>query len=277
VVAARFIAQALVTEFSYANRVLQLTSAHASAFGGTWTQSGSVTLSDPPHFDVTVRADNVACAALLTAVTGERPEFGCERLSADAAVHGPWTGAETLAEHVEGNGRIDMHGGTIPSSSIIGALWDAIVPRVGLKREPRGIGAPTRIDKLSESFVLRGGRMHTNDLSLITDDYTVTGSGGIGLNGSLDLDTEVALSPGGIGKLLTMAALPIPSEVPHLPPIRTRITGTVGSPVIRPQVEQLPFTFVRGLFGGAIGAGQVMTEAAGKGLRSLRDDLKGLW
>jgi hypothetical protein len=271
------IAQALAAGFTYADGVLQLTSARASAFGGTWSQTGSVTLSDPPRFDITMRADHVGCAALLSVVTGEQPQFGCDRLSAEAAVHGPWTGAGTVAESAEGNGRIDMQGGTIPSSSIIGAMWDAIVPRAGLSRQRRGMGAPTRIAKLTESFVLRGGRMHTSDLSLVTDDYTVTGSGNIGLNGSLDLDTEVALSPGGVAKLLTMAALPIPSEVPHLPPIRTRISGTIGSPTIRPQVEQLPFTLVRGLFGGAIGAGQVMTEAAGKGLRGLRDELKGLW
>jgi hypothetical protein len=275
--AARILTDGLVAGFAYADGVLHLTAARASAYGGTWTQTGTVTLTDPPRFDVTLRADNVACATLLRAVTGEQPEFGCDRLSADATVHGPWTGADTVSQHVEGTGRIDMHGGTIPSSSIIGAVWDALVPRIGASRERRRIAAPTRVEKLTESFVLRGGRMQTSNLSLVTDDYTVTGSGGIGLNGSLDLDTEVALSPAGVGKLLTMAALPIPDDVPHLPPIRTRISGTIGAPTIRPQVEQLPLTLVRGVFSGAIGAGEVVTEAAGKGLRGLREGLEHLW
>lgn len=271
--AARIAASDLAGAFTYGEQALHLTSARASLYGGTWTQSGIVTLADPPDFDVSVRAEGIACDALLIAVTGEHPEYGCEHLNAAADVRGEWRGADSVAAHAQGSGHVELTGGTIPSSSIIGALWHALVPLVASGREPRNIGDATRVDRLTESFALRGGRMHTTDLSLITDDYSVTGTGSIGLNGTLDLDTEVALTPSGVTKLLVMAALPIPGELPNLPPISTRITGTVGSPFVRPDVEELPLAVVRGLFQGAIGAG----EEAGRGLRGLRDSLESVW
>ena len=277
VAAARVVASDFAAEFAYADSALHLTSAQARAYGGSLTQHGTVTVRDPPMYDVTVRADDVDCEALLTAVTGERPNYGCERLSAEAAVHGQWTGAESVAHGAQGSGRIEMRGGTIPSSSIIGAVWHAAVPVLAAGREPRNIGAPTRVDRLTESFTLRDGVMHTSDLSLLTDDYTVTGTGRIGLEGTLDLNTEVALTAAGVAKLLVMAALPIPSSVPALPPIPTIITGTVGSPTIRPDVEDLPFAAVRSLFTGARGAGEVLKEGAGRGLRGIKRGLEEFW
>jgi hypothetical protein len=275
--AARLAGSTLQAGFAYADGVLHVNKARASAYGGTWTQSGTVTLSDPPRYDLNVRADNVGCVPLLTAITGERPEFGCEFFNAEASVRGPWTGPDTMAAQAEGSGRLELRGGTVPSSSIIGEIWQAIVPRLATSSNRRHIGAPTRVDRLTESFALRGGQMRTNDLSLVTDDYTVSGHGSIGLDGSLDLDTDVMLTPAGVGKLLTMSALPIPSSVPNMPPIRTRITGSIGSPNIRPDAERLPLTLVRGLFGGAVGAAQVFTDAAGEGLEGVRRGLESLW
>ena len=119
--------------------------------------------------------------------------------------------------------------------------------------------------------------MHTSNLSLVTDDYTVTGRGYIGLNGGLDLDTQIALTAAGITKMLTMAALPIPGNVPSLPAIPTRISGTIGSPDIRPDVDNLPLTAVHSLFAGAFGAGELLKDGAGRSLRSLQQDIERLW
>jgi uncharacterized protein involved in outer membrane biogenesis len=268
-VAARVAAGDIDAAFDVAHGTLNLTSATASAYGGTWSQSGLVTLDEPPHFDIRLRAEGIGCVELLTAVTGEHPEYGCELFNAEAALRGQWNGAETVAQNAQGTGRVEMRGGTIPSSSIIGAMWQAIVPRVAVRATPIRFGAPTRVDHLTESFVLRDGRMTTNDLSLVTDDYTVTGTGSIGLDGRLDLDTNVALTPEGVTKLLLMASLPVPDEVPDLPAVPTDITGTVGSPTILPAVSAIPSAAIRGLFRGVVGAGELVTDKADKGLRGL--------
>ena len=268
-VAARIAASDIDAAFDVAHGTLTLSSATAKAYGGTWSQSGLVTLGEPPRFDIRLRAQDVQCVEMLTAVTGEHPEYGCEIFNAEAAVRGQWSGAESVAQHAHGDGRVEMRGGTIPSSSIIGALWRAIVPRVAVRAEPLQLGAPTRVDQLTESFVLRDGRMTTNDLSLVTDDYTVRGTGNIGLDGTLNLDTNVTLTPEGVTKLLVMASLPIPDEVPNLPAIPTDITGTVGSPTILPAVSEIPFAAIRGLFRGVAGAGELVTDTAGKGLQGL--------
>jgi hypothetical protein len=263
--------------FAYSGRVLHLTSARATAYGGTWTQSGTVVLTEPPSFNVTLRADGVGCDALLSAVIGAHPDYGCEQFSAQAALRGEWTGAQSIARTIEGTGNLAMRGGTIPSSSIIGAVWDALVPLIKIGSAPRVAGAPTRVDHLTESFALEAGHLHTTDLSVVTNDYTITGTGSIGLDGSLDLNTEIALTPEGVTKMLTMAAVPIPGDPGSLPSIPTRITGTLGHPHIRPEVTDVPQAAVQSVLRGARGAADVLQDAAGEGLRGLRWGAHRVW
>ncbi|MGH7785357.1 MAG: AsmA-like C-terminal region-containing protein, partial [Candidatus Binatia bacterium] len=273
----RFTATQLDAAFAFAGNTLQLTAARASAYGGAWTQHGTVELANPPRFTIALQADGVDCNALLTAVTGQVPQFGCERFSAAAQVHGPWTGAARAVQDASGSGQLEMRGGTIPSSSIIAALWQALVPLVDVHAKPHDFGAPTRIERVSESFTLHGGRMDTTDLSVITDDYHVTGRGSVSLDGALALDTEVAMTPNGITKLLIMADLPVPAGGTSLPPIPTRITGTLADPTIIPEASQLPVAAVRVLFQGARGAGEVLKDAAGSGVKALREGFDRMW
>ena len=81
-------ASALEAAFAYADQTLHITSARASFYGGTWTQSGIITLAEPPNYNVSVQTNDVVCDTLLTALTGERPDYGCERLNASATVRG---------------------------------------------------------------------------------------------------------------------------------------------------------------------------------------------
>ena len=273
----RIAATDLDAAFEYADPILHLTSAHARLYGGTWTQSGTVTLADPPSYEATVSIDNVDCADLLTAVTGARPQYGCAQFNADAAVHGEWTGAKRVAHAAEGSGHVEMRGGTIPAATVIGAVSQAVVPLMHVDRHPTALGAPTLVNHLNQSFTLRAGRMETNDLSLVTDDYTVTGTGTIGLNGTLDLETHVALTPEGVTKLLTMAALPIPGSGGTLPPIPTRITGSVSNPLLHPEMSHVPAAAVQGLLAGARGAGERLKDATDSGLRSLEHKVDQVW
>jgi uncharacterized protein involved in outer membrane biogenesis len=274
---ARIGATDLNAAFAASGRVLHLTSLRATAYGGTWTQSGTVELTEPPNFDLTLRADGVSCDALLTAITGVHPDYGCEQFSADAALHGEWTGAKSVAHSAQGNGHVEMRGGSIPSSSIIAVVWDALVPLIKIGSAARALGAPTRVDRLTESFALQAGRMHTSDLSVVTDDYTITGRGSIGLDATLDLNTKIAMTPAGVTKMLTMAALPIPGDPGELPSIPTRITGSIGHPIIRPEVSDVPSTAVLSVVRGARGAADALQDAAGEGLRGLKWGVHKIW
>jgi uncharacterized protein involved in outer membrane biogenesis len=272
--AARIVASDIDVAFAIARGTLHFTSARASAYGGTWSMTGAVTLGEPPKFDVRLNASDVHCDALLTAVVGAHPEYGCDRFNADAALQGEWTGATTVAERAHGSGRVEMLGGTIPSSSIIGALWRSIEPVVPVHGKPTHFSPPTRVQRLTQSFTLNGGRMHTNDLTLVTDDYTVTGAGTIGLDGSLDLQTNVALSPAGVAKLLVIASVSVPRDVPNLPAVPTRITGTLSSPMISPVVTDIPLVAIRGLFGSVRGVGEALTGTAERGIKGFARELE---
>ncbi len=275
--AGRITAAALGAEFAYADDALSVTSARASVYGGTWTQHGSIALADPPTFDTTVRADNLDCAALLTALTGAPPEYGCERFDANATVRGPWTGARTVTRSAVGSGSVTLRGGTIPAASVIGAIWQAVIPLVHAKKDLNDVTAPTHVDHLTQSFTLRDGDLQTSDLALVADDYTITGTGNIGLDGSLDLRTEIAMTEEGVAKLLTMASLPLPGRTDTLPPIAARITGSVDLPVIRPEMADLPTDAIQTLVLDARSAGRALKDAAGGGFEQLQHGLETLW
>ena len=127
-------------------------------------------------------------------------------------------------------------------------------------------------------FELSAGRLSTHALELVTSDYTLSGRGSIGADGSLDLTGEVRFTVDGLQKLIAMASLPIPTgEAPELPPIPTKITGTLRSPIVRPDVSGVSRSSVEALFAGsADGArwvGRTMGEVEGsleKGVGALR-------
>ena len=275
--AGRIAAADVGVEFAYAGDALSVTSARASLYGGTWSQRGSIALADPPTFDTTARADNLDCAALLTALTGAPPEYGCERFDANATVRGPWTGARTVTRSAEGSGAVTLRGGTIPAASVIGAIWQAVIPLVHAKKELNDVTSPTHVDHLTQSFTLQDGDLHTSDLNLVADDYTITGTGNVGLDGSLDLRTEIAMTAEGVTKLLTMASLPLPGRTATLPPIPARITGSVDLPVIRPEMADLPTDAIQTLVLDARSAGKTLKDAAGGGLEQLQHGLETLW
>lgn len=273
VAAARVEATDVSAEFSYGEGALQLATAEAHAYGGIWTQTGTVTMADPPRYDMTVHAERLGCQAVLIAVTGRPPRYGCTTLTADAAVRGAWTGAKTVAQRAEGHGRIEMRGGSIPSASVIGAIWSALAPLV--PRSADGdLGPPTAVEYLTDTFTLNAGRMHTTDLTLVTSDYTLKATGSIALDGMLDLDAEVAMSAAGMTRLITAAALPVPDTPGHLPSIPTRITGTVADPLIIPNAGHIPLAAVQTVLGGVRGAGNLLGTAAESGLRSLERDVR---
>lgn len=264
-------------DFAYEAGTVRIASARERAYGGIWTQRGKVTLGEKPIYAVTFRAEEVECEPLLTALAGGPSPFGCERFNLDAQLHGPWSGARSVAREAAGTGRLSMRGGTIPSSSIVGALLGALEPLAGRESRPPSITAPTRVDWLTQNFALGGGRIETENLSLATSDYTLTGAGSIGLDGSLDLDTEVALTPNGVTKLLVMASLPVRGDLGHLPPIPTHIGGTLADPAVHPQVSGVPMAIVHGLFAGATGAANTLGGEAASGIESVEQGLRELW
>jgi len=140
-------------------------------------------------------------------------------------------------------GSVLLRDGTIPAAAILKPIWNAMVGEGSMRNF---VDQPTHVSHMSDSFTLRDASFDTSDLSLISDDYSVTGVGSIGMDGSLDLETRIHLTSSGMQKMFFFASLPLPTgALPPLPPIPARVKGTIGDPILRPNVGALPASTAR--------------------------------
>jgi len=147
------------------------------AYGGRWQITGAFWLRGRLRLEVAAHADGVDVAALLSAADGHGAktdaDLGRLRMRWDP-LRVPWSGGPRF-ELGEGRGQLRIAGGTLPGTSLLGSL-------VGL--EP----APTPVDSFSALVTLRGGRLHSEALRLVTGDYTLEAQGSVGLDRSVALE-----------------------------------------------------------------------------------------
>ena len=104
---------------------------------------------------------------------------------------------------------------------------------------------------------LRTGVVHVSDLEFVTQDYTMRGTGTIGLDGAVNLRTEVDFSIEGMQRLLLSMAVPIPTGgIQVLPSLPFYVTGTVAAPFFIPDVTSIPRVALRTLFSPIAGVGR---------------------
>jgi hypothetical protein len=256
--------------FDYRDRLLRVEELRVEAYGGTWSAHGSIHFGTPVTFDVEARAQGVKGPELLAALSQGASEadveeesdtagaegsdpFVFDTVEAETHLKGRWVGAETLARHTDGSYRMTLRGGSVRSSALTVAVWNALVgrlPFVGEEISSRSPKESNRIDPLRASYVLRDGRLHTDDLLFVTEAYTLTGTGSMGFDGSVDYSTKVAFTAQGVQKLTVMASVKLPLRYdPHMPPIPVAMTGTLGRSLsIRPQITHVPLHAFRLLF-----------------------------
>ena len=130
------------------------------------------------------------------------------------------------------------------SVSVMKAVWHAFVEKIpGLdeihdrdKREN-----PPRIDHVAQSFRIDGGRVVTDDFSVLTSSFSLTGGGSLDFAGTLDYQMQAVFTSEGIQEMLSLSALHLPSsEQPKLEPIPLHISGSVREPDINADLSHVP-------------------------------------
>jgi hypothetical protein len=165
-------------------------------------------------------------------------------------------GSAVVPPNLAGGGRIDFRGGDLGSSNLARLIFDAmlsIMPKGGA-HDDKPAAHPAKIDYLRADLKIADGVVAISKLDFVTDDFTVTGSGGISFDLEVLLDLEVALTTSGVARLLTSAQLPIPRKIGGLPPTPIRIKGEGGKLTGRPMVTKLPLATAGYVVGGAVNA-----------------------
>ena len=251
--------------FALADDGLTLTDLRFASCGGSWTHTGNYALRAGGPFGGQITIDSADPQAVLAMLGMRDPALDLKRLDARADFHGAATPGWLNA--LNASGSLSVSGGAIRHGAVLTALWDALIQR------PRSTSAATRenqIDRASATFMLADGVCHTQDLTLRSADYTLTGAGTVRLDGQLDLNTRITLSSTGVQHLLTLGALPLPtSGLPSLPPMPARITGPANDMIVRPDVSRVPTATAGWLVRSVVGAPAAVGGAVIDGVGTL--------
>jgi hypothetical protein len=257
--------------FAYAERRLVIPSLAFDAFGGALRHTGVITFNDPPHYDMAVETEHLDLGRFTGLGEGDGADPGGPRLTGRLELRGHWTGepnwlSPSGLQPVEGGGRIEIRGGTLPAADLVGAIARAVPDLLTLVANGE-VGAPprrTRLRLLTATAVVGEGWIQTEDLQLTTDDYAVTGRGRLGADLGVDFATRVEFTRGAQGVAV--------------PPIPVRVTGTLTEPEFFPDMTGVPVAALRALpwyaakvpLGAARQAGGLLQQGAER----LRDTIR---
>jgi hypothetical protein len=194
-------------------------------------------------------------------------------VSGRVEVHGAWTGEPNWLAPLSGSGRVEARGGSMLGATLLPAIAGALVAAVPGSGLLPSRGRPPRetlLESATGTFAIRGGRLHTDDIQIVTGDYRVRGAGRMSHDLSLRLDGEAVLTSSGIsllGGLLRTSGL---SHALRMPAIPIQIRGTLTQPVVSANVTSLPMATVRGLLGLPFRAGDAVVGVGGAGRSAVR-------
>ena len=255
--------------FHYAGSELSFSSLTFRAAGGTWKHSGSYQLDGTLPMSGNLAVSQVDPAAALT-MLGRPTAVEGAKLDFDAT----WKGraVEDWRQTLVGSGRLALRGGALRGTAILSALWDAITRRV---RRQDSTSPRNALQSATADFTLGDAALHTANLRLNTTDYGLTGKGTLGLDGQIDLDTQVTLTSAGLQHMFSLGVVPLPtSMLPSFPPIPTHISGAADALIVRPDVGALPESTLRWAAGAAVQVPRALGGLVVRPFESLFDDAR---
>lgn len=254
-------------QFGVLEKQLHFTNLRFASCGGQWQYTGTAGLSRPHALGGTLDITGADGRALFNIIDAGGSPLDIERVD----LHGQFT-AEVIKDWrptLVGSGRLAVQGGSLPSTGFLTAILEKISPsRTATEQAQRA----NELIAASQTFAIVNGVVHTDDLAVDTHDFSLTGFGTIGLDQRLDLDTRVTLTARGIGAMLDLGGLTLPTGVlPSLPPIPMHMGGTLAHPVIRATTTGLPEATVGWLADSLFGLPGRIGDFVGGSLDSMFD------
>jgi uncharacterized protein involved in outer membrane biogenesis len=248
-------------EAAYEKGRLVLHSLSAALYRGAVEGSGSVeTGREPLPFEIRAEAREVDLEGALPALSPDLRDLLTGRFSGRLSLRGEGLDAPDLQRSLRGEVRLDLRDGKVASVSVLQQVA-FLLEAVGGK----GIGREsTPYRSISGDFEVRGGRAHTRNLALRSEDLDLDGEGSFGLDATLDFDLDGRFSPA-----VSEAMLAETSNLRHLVDKdgRLRVRLLMRGPLAAPKVTLDP-AFLR----------RVMKRAAEeRGREKLREKLEGLF
>lgn len=241
-----------------------------TAAGAPWRGSGAIDL-DAPAVDGVLDVTGADPRAVLTMLGVAPSPLAPDALDLSLRARSPLDASWRQA--ARGDGTLTLRGGAITSTGLLRAIVAVVVPARSLREG----GPPNRLASLSQTFTIADGLVRTADLTLDSDDYDLTAAGAIGLDGRLDLNGLITLTPNGIKKMFALSAVPIPSSsLWSLPPIPARFDGTLEKPGIHPEATALAGSTARWFADALLHAPRTIGQTVTRPLERMFDGIRDL-
>jgi len=176
------------------------------ALGGTLRANGS--WETRPDDSVQLALDSNIEAMDLNALLSQKfPNFKDHiegQLYFKARLRGESKNSAAWQDSLEGEGATQVRGGSFKNFNLVERVLSKVtglpgVPNLISSRVPTRYSAlfqrkDTPFETLAATFAVKQGRIYSDDLSLVTPDYSVRGEGSIGFDGTTKWDATLAMS-----------------------------------------------------------------------------------
>ncbi|NDC37011.1 MAG: AsmA family protein [Proteobacteria bacterium] len=173
-------------------------------FGGETKSKVQAVISSPQSFSIDIDSKEHELAKLLRLST-QGNSLGVSGVLSTVRVQVRGQPGPVLQNSLQGGVRLGLRDGALVGTNIIGnvvrqlASLPVLNPEFLSGLDPKTRAAldskDTSIKSLTGDFVIASGVMSTSNLQLVSAFFSLNGSGRIGLDGSVDLNTSIALTP----------------------------------------------------------------------------------
>ncbi|HKD70404.1 MAG TPA: AsmA-like C-terminal region-containing protein [Candidatus Binataceae bacterium] len=194
----------LALRAAFDGRQVNVSSLTLDAYGGSIGSRADATVASPRSFRATVNLNNVDLQQALSAQKAKAAETVRGLLSGQVIAAGRGSNVEEIKPTLAGNGRIQITRGKLIGVNVVGTAIKKIsgIPAVGtlftpavMARHPALFESPDTDLKLAQlTYVMTGPRMTSHDISVQSEDYTVSGQGWFDMDRNVDLSMHVLMS-----------------------------------------------------------------------------------
>jgi len=220
---------------------------------GPWNGSGGAAAEagGSPRFDLRLEVEGARLQR--PAEPGAEAPDDPTRIDGELEARGRWRGGDDWLEGVEGEGRLEARGGTVPRPGVLRAVAAALLARLPEMRKGSVERLPRQTVGLREAtahLAVDAGALRTEDFVLQTEEYTLRLAGRLEEDGGLDLRGTALLTPQGVAGVFELLRVPSAlRRAVRLPPVPVRVGGRLGAPQVTADASGLPRAAVAAVLG----------------------------
>jgi len=237
----------VLAEIQYADAVATLKSLSVDTFGGNIKAAAKVNLSDmeSPQWSADLSTSKINANNILNEFTSIKDTF-YGNFNSKLSVQGKGKDWPAISKALAGNGSADIVDGKLANVNLLDAVGKSLLKFQGLGMVAQAVAPEsqtqvkeTRFQDLAGKFNIKDGKIFLDGINMASKDLKLSGTGNIGLDKSLDLNTTMVFSKSTSERLQKDKTLKYLLNKDNLLEIPCAVKGDVTSPRIAAEGDSL--------------------------------------